>query len=125
MLRAVIICPDQGRSTDLQEALGETRRVGVLRTLNSLPKGVDLVRLLRAAAPEVVFVSMESRRLALETAAGIEEQAPGTQIVAVNRSCDPEALLETMRAGIREFLSPPVDPEVVLQSIDLVAQIVE
>jgi pilus assembly protein CpaE len=125
MLRGVVICPDQELREDLKDALAETQLVGIVRALDRYPSQLDLGRFLRAAAPEVVFLSVESRRQALELAAGVEAQAPGTQIVAVDRTCHPDALLETMRAGIREFLAPPFDPEAVKQLIERVAQTVE
>lgn len=110
MLRGVIICPDQELSNKLQGALLDSRLVGVVRKLDHYPNMVDLVRFLRASAPEVVFLSVESRQTAADLAERIEAQAPGTQIVAVNRTCESQILLEMMRAGIREFLSPPFDP---------------
>src|SRR5579863_935253 len=125
MLRAVIICPDKDLSGDLQEALVQTHRVVVVRSLDHLPNDRDLVRFLRAAAPEVVYLSVESVKRAIELAARIEAQAAGTQIVAINRTAKPEALLETMRAGIREFLAPPFEPDALAQSIERVAQICE
>jgi pilus assembly protein CpaE len=109
MLRGVIICPDQDLGERLQNAL-EGHRIGILRRVSRYPNMVDLVRFLRATAPQVVFLSVESRADALDVAARIAAQAPGTQIVAVSSTCDPQTLLETMRAGIREFLAPPFEP---------------
>jgi pilus assembly protein CpaE len=115
MLRSVIISPDKELSADLREALEKTHRTAVLRTLDSYPAGQDLVRFLRATAPEIVFLSLESPRSALAVASGIEAHATGTQIVAVGREIQQEALLETMRAGIREFLAMPFESDPVLQ----------
>src|SRR2546425_9875844 len=106
MLRGVIICPDRELGDRLENALQSSRLVSVARRLDTYPNPVELNRFMRACAPEVVFLSVESRQEALETAKRIEGQAAGTQIVAVNRTCDPQTLLETMRVGIREFLSP-------------------
>src|SRR5439155_18735404 len=44
----------------------------------------------------------------------------GLPVVAVSRSCDPQILLETMRAGIREFLSPPF--ESLLDALERIAK---
>jgi Flp pilus assembly CpaE family ATPase len=125
MLRGVIICPDQELSANLKDALTETHRVGIVRSLDRYPAEVDVVRFLRATAPEVVFLSVESIKSALELAASIEAQAPGTQIVAVNRASAPDTLLETMRAGIREFLAPPFEAQAVQQAIQRIEQILE
>ncbi len=125
MLRGVIICPDEQLSADLREALGENRRVGIMRTLEGYPSEIDLSRFLRATAPEIVFLGMGTPRQALAVAARIEAQAPGTQIVAVNRSIQPDILIETMRAGIREFLGLPFEPEAVEQLVSRIAGLLE
>lgn len=125
MLRGAIICPDQPLLAELKDALAETHRVGIVRIVDRYLEGVDLIRFLRATAPEIVFLSVESRQKALDVAARIEAQAPGTQVVAVDREVNPNTLVETMRAGIREFLAPPFEVEVVQQTLLRVEQILE
>src|SRR6266852_3031016 len=125
MLRGAIICPNQELRTELEDALAETHRVGIVRALNNYPNDIALVRFLRAAAPEIVFLSVESSRNALELVARIETQAPGTQIVAVHRAVNPDTLVATMRAGIREFLAPPFDLDALQQSLQRLEQILE
>ena len=124
MLRGVVICPDRELGDRLVSAILESRQVGIVRRMEAYPNAVELGRFLRAAAPEVVFLSIETRKAALETAKQIEELSPGTQIVAVNRTCDPPTLLETMQAGIREFLSPPFDPEPLTEALKRVAELI-
>jgi pilus assembly protein CpaE len=125
MLRGVIICPDHELSATLKQALEKTRRVGILRTMDGYPGDLDLVRFLRATAPDVVFLGMENSRQAITVAESIESHVPGMQIVAVGRSVQREVLLETMRAGIREFLGVPFEPDAVEQMAARVAGIVE
>jgi pilus assembly protein CpaE len=96
----------------------------VVRRLDAYPNAVETTRLLRAAAPEVVFLSIETRQQALECAKNIEETAPSTQVVAINRTCDPPILLETMRAGIREFLSPPFEQQPLIEALDRIEDLV-
>src|SRR5215813_10843688 len=124
MLRGAIICPDRDLGDRLVSALLDSHRIEIVRRLENYPNAVDLSRFLRAAAPEVVFVSIENRETALEVFKKIEEEAPGTQVVALNRKCDPPTLLETMRAGIREFLSPPFEAQPVLEALDRVEELI-
>ncbi|HTM47093.1 MAG TPA: hypothetical protein VL285_00325 [Bryobacteraceae bacterium] len=124
MLRGAIICPDRELGDRLVGALLESHRIGIVRRLESYPSQVDLGRFLRAAAPELVFLSIESRQQALETAKRIEESAPGLQVVAINRTCDPPTLLETMRAGIREFLSPPFEHQSLVEALERIADLI-
>lgn len=86
---------------------------------------LDLVRFLRATAPEVVFLGMGNSRQALAVAASIESHASGMQIVAISRTVQREVLLETMRAGIREFLGLPFEAEAVQQMVARVEGIIE
>ena len=125
MLRGVIICSDKDLSVELQDALTETHRIGILRSLDHYPSEVELTRFLRATGPNVVFLSVEMVKVALELAGRIEGQAPGTQIVVFDRACQPDALLETMRAGIREFLSPPFEPAALQQAMQRLEQTLE
>jgi pilus assembly protein CpaE len=96
----------------------------MIRRMEAYPNAVDLGRFMRAAAPEIVFLSIETRQIALETAKTIETLAPGTQIVAINRTCDPPTLLETMQAGIREFLSPPFEPAPLAEALKRIGELI-
>ena len=68
MLRGALICPDRELGDRLVSALLESHRIGIVRRLEAYPNTVDLGRFLRAAAPEIVFLSIEARQQALETA---------------------------------------------------------
>jgi pilus assembly protein CpaE len=125
MLRGAIICPDRELGDRLVTAILESHQVGIVRRLEAYPNGVDLGRFMRAVAPEVIFLSIESRQIALETAKQIEALVPGTQIVAINRTCDPPTLLETMQAGIREFLSPPFEPSPMNEALKRIAELIK
>src|SRR5260370_2925555 len=107
MLRGAVICQDRELGDRLVSVILESHQVGIVRRMESYPNAVELGRFMRAAAPEIIFLSIESKQASLEIARQIEELVPGTQIVAVNRTCDPPTLLRTMQARIREFLSPP------------------
>ncbi len=109
MLRGIVICPDVDLGERLEALLNEIGIVGIIRTLDRYPNALELVRFLRAHAPQVIFVSTESTTKALEIAREVEKNTPGVQLVAISRFCDPQILLEVMRAGIREFASLPFD----------------
>jgi len=122
---SVVISPDQQLSASLQDALREMRSVAIVRTLDQYPNHMELGRFLRASAPQVVFLGIDSRHKALELAEWIEGQQPGTQIIVVSRGNDPDALLEVMRAGIREFLSEPFELERLRESLRRVELILD
>jgi pilus assembly protein CpaE len=117
MLRGIIICPDADLSERLEALLNEIGIVSVTRTLDRYPNSLELIRFLRAHAPQVIFISTESTTKALEIARDVEKNTPGVQVVAVSRFCDAQILLEVMRAGIREFASLPFDRETLTEGL--------
>ena len=117
MLRGIIICPDADLSERLESLLTEIGIVSVTRTLDRYPNSLELIRFLRAHAPQVIFISTESTTKALEIARDVEKNTPGVQVVAVSRFCDPQILLEVMRAGIREFASLPFDRQTLTEGL--------
>ena len=91
----------------LERSLAEVGRVGVVRAVDHYPDLVELTRLLRAAAPEVMFLGTEAMGRVGDLVKQIEAHAPGVQIIAISRAPDPEVILESMRSGIREFVALP------------------
>jgi Flp pilus assembly CpaE family ATPase len=118
VLRTIIISPDVEVGAHLGQALmrfgGE---VQVCRILDNYPRATDLIRTLRAHAPEIVFLSFENLPLALETVKFLEAQNSGVQIVAIHRVMDASLLRETMRAGIREFLTDPFEEQTLVEAL--------
>jgi len=117
MLRGITICPDVDLAERLDSLLNDIGIVSITRTLDRYPNSLELVRFLRAHAPQVIFVSTESTTKAMEVAHEVEKNTPGVQIVAVSRFCDPQILLEVMRAGIREFASLPFDRQTLTEGL--------
>ena len=109
MLRAIVICPDNEVNGRLESTLSELGIVTVTRVMDHYPNALELLRFLRAHAPQVVFLSTQSMQKATEVVREIEKNTPGVQVVAIGHTCDPQLLLELMRAGIREYASYPFD----------------
>ena len=125
MLRSAIICPDRDLSRILQRSLGELSNIGLVRVMDHYPTSVELTRFVRAHAPQVIFLSLQSLPQALATATALETTAQGTQIVAIHPTYEPQLLLEIMRAGMREFLAMPFDRQLILETLSRVADILE
>lgn len=125
MLKGFILSPDTALGEDLQAALATIGQVAVVRRLERYPSEFDLVRLIRAHAPQVMFVHAGAPDEALALAAQVEGCAPGIQIVGFDRGCNPRTLLELMRAGIREFLVPPFEGQDLPAAIDRLRTIVD
>ena len=125
MLRSIIICPDAEVANRLGAALTATGEATVARILHRYPNAIDLVRTLRAHAPEAVFLCFEALDKAQEVVKFLETEASGIQIVAIHRHMDPKLLRETMRAGVREFLVDPFERHAVLEALGTIKALVE
>src|SRR5438477_10012258 len=109
MLRGIIICPDSDLNERFQHLLAELGCINITRNLERYPNSLELLRYLRAHAPQVIFLSTESMSRAVDIVREIEKSTPGIQVVALGRRCDSQVLLDLMRAGVREYASLPFD----------------
>jgi pilus assembly protein CpaE len=119
-LRSIIISPDHELGRRLTSALEATGQVEVARTLDHYPTAIELVRTLRALAADIVFISFESLKQGLEVVQILEADGGQRQIVGFQRHIDTAVLRETMRAGVREFLTEPFELRAVLESVESV-----
>ena len=131
VLRTIIISPDSEMAARLEAALsvfGDA--VKVTRTLSGYPSAVELARVLRVHAPEVVFLSFENLDKGRAVVKFLEGEAEGLQTIAIYPPCaDPterESILrETMRIGIREFLAEPFERETLAETLTRVKELLD
>ena len=125
MLRAIVICPDNELNKRLENALSDAEGVAVTKVMDHYPNQQELVRFLRAHAPQLVFLSAESMTRAADIVREIEKHTPGVQVMAMGRACDPQVLLELMRAGIREYATDPFERTALAQALQRVRDMLE
>jgi pilus assembly protein CpaE len=121
VLTGVIVSPEAATADALEAAV--LGRVRILRTLTYYPSEPELTRFIQATGPAMVFLTTEELDRAIGLALAIDRSGTGTQVIAVDRSCDPNVLVEIMRAGIREFLSLPIDSERLAEALARVADV--
>lgn len=117
MLRSIIICPDPELSTQLEEILVALGDVTVYRTLSHYPNATDLIRTLRAHAPDVIFLSFESLDKAEETIQFLERESEDAQVIGIHRASDTTVLRTMMRLGVREFASFPFETQTLVECL--------
>jgi len=123
MLRGLIISPDVDLAERLGRALNELGSVAVVRVFDHYPNAVELTRAIRATAPELTFIAVESMPKVQELLKLLESDAQGMQFIAVSRETDPQILLETMRIGIREFVPLPFPRQALHESIARIGEL--
>jgi Flp pilus assembly CpaE family ATPase len=125
VLRSIIISPAPELAARLEAAVTATGEITVGRTLNRYPNAIDLVRTLRAHAPEVVFLSFESLEKAQEVVKFLEAEAAGLPVIAIHSKTDPTLLRQIMRAGVRDFLAEPFERSAILEALSAVKTLIE
>jgi pilus assembly protein CpaE len=109
MLRAIIIGAEPDLAGKLEQAFEQSERFVSLRSIERYPSGQEEARIVRAYAPQVVFLCTDKLEEALRVAAAIEKTVVGVPLVAFGRDPHPQTLLQLMKAGIREYLPLPFD----------------
>jgi pilus assembly protein CpaE len=113
----MVICCDGSLKQKLDSILNDIGLVSIVRNVDRYPISTELLRSIRACAPHLIFLDVESLPKALELAKEVEKHAPGVQIMAVSAVLNPQVLLDLMRGGVREFASAPFERQSFTESL--------
>ncbi len=122
MLRGIIISPDVDVADALINVISQVGQIAVTRTLDRYPSVNDLQKAIRAHGPQVIFLSLSSVEKAIATAQAAEAAVPGIQIITINNETNPQALLDLMRVGIREFIGAPFRAQELIDTLSRVKE---
>jgi pilus assembly protein CpaE len=125
VLTGIVISPENDRTGELSAALSEMGHVRVLRSFQDYPSVEELCRVLQTLGPAIVFLGTEDTGRALELALAVDHAGTGAQAVVLSDGCDPQVLVESMQAGIREFLSLPLNPDRLNEAVCRISEILE
>jgi pilus assembly protein CpaE len=125
MLRGIVISGDSDLGQQLEEILIDTGQTSIVRRIDRYLEFTELDRVLRAHAPQMVFLSLTDLEKATQAVKTMEKTYHGLPVVAFHRDCSPRVLMETMRIGIREFLPYPFTRESILETLARVRQSLE
>lgn len=117
MLRGIIVSPDGDLADQLIDLVAQVGKIAVTRTLDRYPSANDLQKAIRAHGPQVIFLSLASVEQAIATAQVAEAAVPGIQIITINDETNPQALLDLMRVGIREFIGAPFRAQELIEAL--------
>lgn len=123
--RSIVICSDEALAEQLTNAVVATGEVWINKIIGRYPNALDLVRSMRAHAPDIIFLDFEAVEKAQDLVKLVETEAPGVQIIAIAREVNATLLRESMRVGIREFLSQPFQRQALLEALHGVKKVLE
>jgi pilus assembly protein CpaE len=92
---------------ELEEVLLMTGRFGLVRMVGDYPSEHDVGRMVRAHAPQCIFLCVDRLEEAIRVRGAVERTVSGVPVVAFSRMVNQKTLVELMRNGVREFLPMP------------------
>jgi Flp pilus assembly CpaE family ATPase len=116
LLSVALIGPDEGRRRAMSSALAECRGAQV-REFSSYPTSLDEVPRLLKQYYDVILIDLDSNReFALELVESICATDSATVMVYSDQA-DRDGVFRSMRAGAREFLTPPFDQTTLAEAL--------
>jgi pilus assembly protein CpaE len=117
-LPALLIAPNRELADQLSGALSETHAFQILADLKKYPTEQTLEIRLRQLRPEVVLLDLS---IDLASASGLirfmASVRPAVHVIALHESNDPEIVLQALRLGASEFLTPPFETAALRESV--------
>jgi pilus assembly protein CpaE len=126
LLTSIVISPKADRNGELSAILKDLAHVRILRSFDKQPSEQELERFLQVAGPSIIFLGIEEDQGAtLRLAAAIDRAETGAQVVVLSNVDDQWVLIESMKAGIREFLTLPLKPDRVNEAMCRIIEVLE
>lgn len=119
-LRMFLIGAETELAAEFHAACARHPGVEILRSFPIAPSAEEALQYARIYAPNGMFLDVTRGEAVIRLAMRIQKELPGLQVVAFGRDCDPDLLLQLMRAGIQHFLRPPFRLEELADCFDLV-----
>ena len=117
-MRAIVICPGEEFRKEFEKAVAPHWVLHISRTLDEYPAPQDLRRVVRAWAPEIVFLNIENLHMAELIARQLEAEFPAIQRVALHPSQDVTVLRRVLQLHMTQLLSSPFESTEVGQVLD-------
>jgi pilus assembly protein CpaE len=124
-MRAFLISPVEAQRKQFEAVVAPHRILTLNKVLDHYPEGDTLSRLVRAWAPEVIFLSMQDGEAADTLSRQITEEFPSIQQIAIHSSQEPSVFRHVLRLRMRELLVSPIGEEEIEHSLDQVARHLE
>jgi pilus assembly protein CpaE len=122
-MRGILISPDETQREQFQSAAHACRHALVLsKVLDAYPEADALSRIIRAWAPEVIFLSMHDPEAADAVSRHITQEFTGIQQIALHTTQKPAVFRRALRLKMRELLVPPFDSVELMAMLDRVSE---
>ena len=99
--------------------------MNILRTFDAYPDKAELCRVVRAWAPEVVFLNIESEAMAEVIAHQLEEEFPAVRRVALHSTMEASVFRRVLSLRMSQLLTLPFENGVVSEVLQQIAKDLE
>jgi pilus assembly protein CpaE len=122
-MRGILIAPNESQRTQFETAAAQCHhKLALSRVLSAYPEKAELSRIVRAWAPEIVFIGMDDLAAAEVLSRHLTQEFPAIQQVAVDTSQGPEAFRRVLHLRMRELLTTPFEIPEFLDMLERRAQ---
>jgi pilus assembly protein CpaE len=113
----LLICPHGRMRAEFQEVFGRIDGVSICHAMEEYPPAVVTARLIRIHAPEAAVLSFEHPDLAAAVLRQLKHEVHGLPVMGIHPTGEASVLMQALRAGARDFLSMPFDPEALAEAV--------
>jgi pilus assembly protein CpaE len=124
-MRSILISPNQELRHQFEEAVSSLPSIGLTKRLDAYPEPDLLSRVVRAWAPDVVFLSMEDPQAAELISRQLNTDFPGVQGIGIHTTHDSSVFHLALRLRLREVLIAPFAAEDLVHVLEDVNRHVE
>lgn len=115
MYRAMIIMGDESVRRKVHGYLTEIGLIGDILEIDHLPNEMEFARLVRLKPPHVVILGVSSLQVTQQLLTTVEENSPGTAVIALSQVADQRTVRQLMLMGIKGFVPVPVSRAVFVE----------
>jgi pilus assembly protein CpaE len=106
-MRSILISPNQVLRSQFENVAESLKGIGLAKRLDAYPDADLLSRVVRAWAPDVVFMSMEDPQAAELVSRQLSAEFPGIQAIGIHTAHDSSIFHLALRLRLREVLIAP------------------
>src|SRR5579872_7392665 len=106
-MKAILICPAEKLRKQFEAAIGALKGVALIKVLTDYPPEDVLRRIVRARAPQVVFIGLDQSQGCESTNTQLETECPWIQRIGLHDSKDPSTFRLALRLRMHEALVEP------------------
>jgi len=107
-LTVFLVCPDRNLAQEFSAAVGDLKSLNIVGEIKEYPAPAAIDQRLKQLRPDAVLLDVGTEReAALFLLSHLVGAHPGTPVIGLHRSGDPETILLCLRNGVAEFMHAP------------------